>query len=78
MNNSLASLSVKDLKRAVALKERIEQLNKELASILGAPSTSTGSEAAPKKRNMSAAGREAIRRAAKARWAKWKAAQKKG
>ena len=77
MNNSLASLSIKDLKRAVVLKEKIAALNKELAAIVGsADATPSGKPA--KKRGMSAAGRAAISRAAKARWAKWKAAAKKG
>ncbi len=75
MSNSLASLSIKDLKRAVALKEKIAHLNKELADILGG--AAVGGEVVTKKRNMSAAGRAAISRAAKARWAKWKAAAKK-
>lgn len=76
MNNSLASLSIKDLKRAVVLKEKIARLNKELAAIVG--SGDAGSEKPAKKRGMSAAGRAAISRAAKLRWAKWKAAAKKG
>jgi hypothetical protein len=76
MNNSLASLSIKDLKRAVALKEKIARLNKELAAIVGSGEASPADKPA-KKRKMSAAGRAAIRRAAKARWAKWKAEGKK-
>jgi hypothetical protein len=73
MNNSLASLTIPQLKRALALKERISRLNKQLDAILGA---SAGAEGKPaKKRTMSAAGRAAISRAAKARWAKLRAAK---
>ena len=37
MENPLASLSVAQLKRAVAIKERIQKLEKKLAAIIGAP-----------------------------------------
>jgi len=43
----LFDLTISQLKRATAIKERIEALNKELRSLLGA---STNSGAAPKKR----------------------------
>jgi len=43
----LFDLTVNQLKRATAIKERIEELNKELRSILG---LSANSGAAPKKR----------------------------
>ena len=67
-------LSISQLKRAVALKEKIEALIKELASILGPSTTAQAPKA--KKRKMSAAGRASIRAAQKARWAKVKAAKK--
>jgi hypothetical protein len=52
------NLTVNQLKRAVVIKEQIEDLNKELRSILGA---SAKSEAAPKKkRAMSASGKKSI------------------
>lgn len=76
MNNSLAALSIKDLKRAVALREKIDALNKELAAITGSTASAPAGRPA-KKRGMSAAGRAAVSRAAKLRWAKWKAAVKK-
>ena len=78
MSNSLATLSIRDLKRALALKEKIARLNKELAGILGSnePAVAAAPKKAPKKRKMSAEGRAAISRAAKARWAKWKAGKK--
>lgn len=78
MNPSLASLSVAQLKRAVALKEKIEALNQQLTSILGA-TTETPASTSPAKsrRKISAAGIARIRAAQKARWAKIKAAKKK-
>ena len=60
-------LTVNQLKRAAAIKERIEALNKELRSILGA---SAKSGAAPKKkRTMSASVKRKIATAQKTRWA---------
>ncbi len=70
-SNLLTTLSVKDLKRAVAIRERIDGLQRELNRI-------TGLQAAPvkngdprrRKRRMSAAARARISAAMKARWAK--------
>jgi hypothetical protein len=60
-------LTVNQLKRAAAIKEPIEALNKELRGILGAPANT---RAAPKKkRTMSAATKKQIAAAQKARWA---------
>jgi hypothetical protein len=60
-------LTVNQLKRAAAIKEQIEALNKELRGILG---VSTKSRAAPKKsRPMSAAAKKKISAAQRARWA---------
>ena len=65
---NLHDLTVNQLKRAAAIKEQIENLNKELRAILGAPALSV---AAPKKnRTMSAAVKRKIAAAQKARWAK--------
>jgi len=44
---NLSDLTINQLKRAAAIKERIEALNKELRGILGAPAIS---RAAPKKK----------------------------
>ncbi len=67
MNTPLAHLSVQELRRAAALRERIERLEKELTQILG------GRAAAPaKRRKMSAAGRARIAAAARKRWAKFR------
>ena len=83
MNNSLVSLSIPQLKRALALKERIARLNKKLDAILGTPAAAApgkpgkpgkpGRPAKKKRNNMSAEGRAAISLAAKARWARMKA-----
>jgi len=64
---NLFDLTITQLKRAAAIKERIEDLNRELRSILGA---SAKSGAAPKKkRTMSASVKRKIAAAQKARWA---------
>jgi len=60
-------LTVNQLKRAAAIKEHIEALNKELRGILGAPGNT---RAAPKKKGtMSAAVKRKIAAAQRARWA---------
>lgn len=69
-NNTLASLSVAQLKQAVAIKERIEQLERELTGILGIPEPLTVGGVVRRHRTMSAAARARISAAAKARWAK--------
>src|SRR3970040_3200836 len=64
---NLSDLTINQLKRAAAIKERIETLNKELRTILGTPAIS---RAAPKKkRTMSASVRRKIAAAQKTRWA---------
>ena len=66
-------LTISQLKRAAAIKEQIEALNKELRSIL---SGSAQSRAAPaKKRAMSAAIKKKIAASQKARWAKLRRAK---
>jgi len=64
----LLDLTVNQLKRAAAIKEQIEALNKELGLILGA-SAKPGA-GTKKKRAMSASGKKKIAAAQKARWAK--------
>jgi hypothetical protein len=61
-------LTVNQLKRAAAIKEQIEDLNKELSSILGMSGDSDG--APKKKRSISASGRKNIAAAQRARWAR--------
>jgi hypothetical protein len=73
------NLTSKQLAKAAALKERIENLEAELSELLGDSST-----AAPepltvgKKRTMSAAGRARIAAAAKKRWAKFRGSNSDG
>ena len=74
--NELLQISTAKLQRIVALKKQIERLQTQLGKLAGKAVASIA--AAPRKRSkMSAAGRRAISRAAKARWAKIKAAQQK-
>lgn len=71
------SLSSAQLRRAAALQEKIETMQKELGQLLGDTSSSSSSAAgkpAKKKRTMSAAARKKIADAQRKRWAKQKAA----
>jgi hypothetical protein len=61
-------LTVNQLKRAAAIKERIEALNKEFRAILGEPSKP--GPASPRKRSISDSVRKKIAAAQRARWAK--------
>ena len=72
MSNPLSSLTTTQLRHAADLKEKIDVLTKELASLLGAPAST---KAPKKKGGMSAAGRAKVAAAQKARWAKVKAAK---
>ena len=71
--SNLLSLTTKQLRRAISIKQKIEMLSNRLASILGAPASVSAK--APQKRGMSATGRSAIAAAQKARWAKVKMAK---
>ena len=64
------SWSAAQLREAVAIKEQIEQLEAQLASIF--EETTTPEVAGKKRRRMSAAGRARMAAAARARWAKIK------
>jgi hypothetical protein len=77
MNNILAQLSVAQLKRATAIKERIETLEKELTGMLGIPKALTVGGVIRRRRKMSAAAKAKISAAAKARWARVRAAKNK-
>jgi hypothetical protein len=68
--NSIANLSVQQLRKAAALKEKIQSLEKELGRILGSPTKPVAHVAPKKRRKMSAAARAKIGAAQKARWAK--------
>src|SRR3990172_6658126 len=64
---NLTDLTINQLKRAAAIRERIEAFNKDLRTILGTPDKSG---AAPKKkRTMSASVKRKIAAAQKTRWA---------
>ena len=64
---NLLDLTVAQLKRAAAIKEQIEALNKELRAILGAPAIPG---AAPKRNGaMSASVKKKIAASQKTRWA---------
>ena len=75
---SLRDLTVAQLKRATAIKERIEQLEKDLTGILGIPEPMTVGGVVRRRKKMSAAARARISAAMKARWGKVKAAKKNG
>ena len=70
------SLSSSQLRRAATLQEKIEDLQQELAQLLGGSSTAPakGEKPAKKKRIMSAAARKKIADAQRKRWAKQKSA----
>jgi hypothetical protein len=73
--NLLAQLSVKQLKRAVAIREKIGALEAQLSKLLGAEPPRA---AAPRRRKrLSAAAKARISAAAKARWAKFRATKGK-
>ena len=73
---NLANLTSAQLRQAASLKDKIAALQNELSKLIGA-STAAKPAAQSAKRKMSAAGRERIRAAQKARWAKIKSAKTK-
>ena len=73
MTQPLGGITAAQLRAAVALKEKIEALEKELSSLLGAaPPPSSAAPEPVKTRQISAAGKARIAAAQKARWAKVK------
>lgn len=72
----LLQLSVAKLQRILAVKKQIERLQAKLEKLAGAASPAAVAAAPRKRRRMSAAGRKRISEAAKARWAKLRAAKK--
>ena len=73
--NLLAQLSVKQLKHALAIREKIGTLEEQLGKILNAEPPQG---AAPKRRRkLSAAAKAKISAAAKARWARFRATKGK-
>jgi hypothetical protein len=72
-NSLLAELSLQQLQQAVAIREKIEDLEKELDRIVGGrPSTARAAVPWRKKRRFSAAARAKLSASMKARWAKSK------
>jgi hypothetical protein len=74
MNTSISNVTARQLRKAADIKERIENLQRELDEVLGGSGADNYSEEStvgtvPKRRGMSAAGRAAISAAATARWA---------
>lgn len=76
VKQSLLNLSAAKLRKASLLKERIEALNSELANLLHELTPEPLATIHRKRRTMSAAARKRISDAAKARWAKFRAAKK--
>lgn len=70
--NILRRLSSAHLRRAAAIREQIEQKEKELAALLGIPEALTVGAMVKRHRNISAATRAKLSAAAKAHWAKMK------
>lgn len=73
---ALLNLSVAKLKRMAVLKAKIERLQSRLEALATDSSPAPGRKRGRKRRKMSAAARRKISLAAKARWAKVRAAKK--
>jgi hypothetical protein len=74
---NIFNLSAAKLKHIVALKTQIERLQSQLEALATTASPTSATKAPHKKRTMSAAARRKISQAAKARWAKVRAAKSK-
>jgi hypothetical protein len=74
---NILNLSAAKLKHIVALKTQIERLQSQLEALATNTSPTVAKKAPHKKRKMSAAARKKISQAAKARWAKVRAAKSK-
>ena len=73
--SSITHLSVQQLRKAAALKEKIQSLERELGRLLGStPALAANGVPRRKKFRMSAAAKAKISAAAKARWARVKGA----
>jgi len=75
-SNPLLILTANELKRALGIRQRIDNLEKELGRVLDPQSTGKADlspKKAKRKRKMSAAARARLSAAAKARWKKVKA-----
>jgi hypothetical protein len=74
--NSLTSLTVSQLKRAVAIKQQIARLERQLGALLGTDGASPAGKTRRGRRKMSPEARARIAAAARARWARQRAARK--
>src|SRR2546426_4017361 len=70
MNQSLTNLTAGQLRQAANIKERIDALQNEIASIFGSSEQADNGASSRTKRRMSRAGRARIAAAARARWAR--------
>ena len=68
--NSILNLSVRQLKQAVAIKERLAGLEQDLGRVLRGGTTAPARRGPRKKRTMGPAARARIAAAQRARWAK--------
>ena len=75
--NELLNISVAKLKRLAALKSKIERLQSQLEALVSNGPRKSIKKAGSRRRKMSAAARRKISLAAKARWAKVRAAKRK-
>jgi len=76
-SNLLTTLSIKNLKQAVAIRERIDGLQRDLARITGAQAAPvTNGAPQRRKRRLSIAAKARISAAMKARWAKKRGKQR--
>jgi hypothetical protein len=73
---NISDLSSAQLRKAASVKEQIENLQSELAQLLGDSTAPVKVDGRKKKRTMSASAKAKIAAAQRARWAKWKAAKK--
>jgi len=81
MSLSLSDISAPQLRKAAAIKEKIDRLQKELTQLLGSGDLSSSDTFVRRngkkpRRKMNAAARKRISAAAKLRWKKAKAAGK--
>ena len=79
MSIDLLSLSASKLQKVISLKRKIERLQDKLDGIVGgssAPSKVAATDGRRKRRTMSPEAKAKIAAAAKARWARYRAAKK--
>jgi hypothetical protein len=72
----IQDISAAQLRKAAAIKDRIDSLQTELTKILGSPEANTRAVKTTKKRTFSAATRAKMRASQQARWANVKPAKK--